>query len=356
MRLRLVSLRRAAVRLAVVLSILSAYPARGSDDQKGPGGAESKAPDLLAQAIDAFKAADLPKAAQKLELLLKGDPRNRDGLVLLAKIKAEQGMEQARPASSAYFLKAAELARRALALPKEPGKHEKLLFATIFYYEACTYAVDKKPEDALKALTDAFKLGFVDLDSLDMDEELDLIRKRPEFQQLRRQMEQKALPIAREHAAELLASNKPFPFSFELTDLDGKKVALAGLKGKVAIIDVWGTWCPPCRMEIPHFVNLYERFHDKGLEIVGVNYEREEGDTKARELVRAFVKENGVPYRCVIGDEKTQALIPNFEGFPTTLFIDREGTVRLKVVGYHSRVDLEAIVAHLLNETPGKAR
>src|SRR5262249_52498098 len=97
-----------------------------------------------------------------------------------------------------------------------------------------------------------------------------------------------------------------------------------------------------------------ERYHQKGLEIVGVNYEREDDDAKARDVIRSFVKKNGVPYPCVLGDEKTEKRIPEFQGFPTTLFIGRDGTVRLKAVGYHSLIDLDAIVTQLLAEPPVK--
>ncbi|MDR3636074.1 MAG: redoxin domain-containing protein [Isosphaeraceae bacterium] len=334
--------------------VSTAADAQSVDNNTEQTPTPNKSAELLADAIGAVKDSDLPKAVQKLETLLKTDSKNREALLLLAKIKEEQAMEQTRPESSALFLQAADLARQVFALPKELSKHEKALFASVFYYEGATHAVGKKPEKALAALRDAAGLGFVDVDTLDTDDELDALRDRPDFQKLRGQIEEKALPIARQHAAELLSGHKPFPFGFELRNLDGKKVSLADFKGKVTIVDVWGTWCPPCRMEIPHFVKLYERYHDKGLEIVGVNYEREEDDAKAAELVRAFVKKNGVPYTCVLGDEKTEKLIPNFQGFPTTLFIGRDGTVRLKVVGYHSILDLDAIVGHLLNDVPEK--
>jgi thioredoxin-related protein len=62
------------------------------------------------------------------------------------------------------------------------------------------------------------------------------------------------------------------------------------------------------------------------------------------------VKENKVPYECVLGDPKTQAKIPDFEGYPTTLFIDKAGKVRLKVVGYHPMAQLEALVKQLMSE------
>ena len=115
------------------------------------------------------------------------------------------------------------------------------------------------------------------------------------------------------------------------------------------IVDVWGTWCPPCREEIPSFIALYKRFHDKGLEIVGLNYERVE-PKDVKKTIQSYLEANKVPYPCLIGDEPTQEQIPDFQGFPTTLFLDRAGKVRLKVVGLHSPAYLEAIVATLLEE------
>ncbi|MBI3468679.1 MAG: TlpA family protein disulfide reductase [Planctomycetes bacterium] len=159
---------------------------------------------------------------------------------------------------------------------------------------------------------------------------------------------------AREHAEELLADFQPFDFPFALQDLNGKTVSLADYKGKVMIVDFWGTWCPPCLKEIPHFVELRKKHRAAGLEIVGVNYEQVPDD-EARETVRKFVSDNGTAYPCVIGDETTQNMVPDFEGLPTTLFIDRSGKVRLMLRGYHSMQQLEAIVKTLLAETNSKS-
>jgi thiol-disulfide isomerase/thioredoxin len=152
-------------------------------------------------------------------------------------------------------------------------------------------------------------------------------------------------------ARESLANFRPFDFNFELPDLDGKKVALADFKGKVVIVDLWATWCLPCRDEIPHFVELYHKYQRAGLEIVGVNYETAPGN-EAQETIRSFVSKHGIPYPCVIGDSKTKGMIPGFKGFPTTLFIDRSGAVRLTLTGYTPPKELEAIVTVLLEE-PG---
>lgn len=149
-----------------------------------------------------------------------------------------------------------------------------------------------------------------------------------------------------------IAAQEPFEFDFDLLSTAGQTVKLADFKGKVLIVDFWGTWCPPCRQEIPHFVELLKNHRGAGLEIVGINYER--GDpAEFNELINTFAKENSVTYPCLLGDKATQNRVPNLEGFPTTLFIDRSGKVRLQIVGYHPYDHLEIIVQTLLSEADG---
>jgi thiol-disulfide isomerase/thioredoxin len=137
-------------------------------------------------------------------------------------------------------------------------------------------------------------------------------------------------------------------------DIDGQKLDLRILKGKVAIVDLWGTWCPPCRQEIPNFVKLKETYGSSGLEIVGVNFERTartRGDAIA--LVRNVRTQLGINYRCVLGNQTIALQVPDFGAFPTTLILDRNGQVRSKVVGYHSYEQLEELVKPLLGLDAG---
>ena len=162
-------------------------------------------------------------------------------------------------------------------------------------------------------------------------------------------MQVKLAAKAKVHAREMIAAQKPFDFNFSLPDVDGKTVALKDFAGKILIADIWGTWCPPCKMEIPHFVDLLEKYEGQGLRIVGINYEN--GDAaEFPKVIREFAKANKMTYPCVIGDDKTRSQVPSFQGYPTTLFLDRTGKVRLSVVGYHSQIDLEAIIQELLEE------
>src|SRR5262249_56383491 len=145
--------------------------------------------------------------------------------------------------------------------------------------------------------------GFPSAEQLDLDNELDSLRRLPEFQSLQRKVERK-------HVEALLAVSTPFKFDFPLPDVDGKNVSLADFKGKVTIVDIWGTWCPPCRKEIPHFVDLYKSFKPKGLEIVGINCNEEGTRDEVKKTIKDFASKNKIEYKCVLNDEKTETKIP----------------------------------------------
>ena len=143
----------------------------------------------------------------------------------------------------------------------------------------------------------------------------------------------------------------PFTFDFSVTDVTGKSISLSELQGKVVIVDIWGTWCPPCRMEIPSFVKLQQIYGSQGLQIIGLNYEEPSAPEEVqRQTVVDLIEELGINYPCALGTESIQAQIPSFEGYPTTIFIDKTGKVRAKVVGMHSFSELESQVKELLAE------
>ncbi|MBI3723015.1 TlpA family protein disulfide reductase, partial [bacterium] len=150
--------------------------------------------------------------------------------------------------------------------------------------------------------------------------------------------------------AKALAEKPLFDYDFDLKTLDGKTLKLADLKGKVVIVDIWGTWCPPCRAEIPHFVKLYEKYREKGLEIVGIACERTDDDETSK-VVEKFAAEHGIKYPLALNEhgKAEKSVKPSFAGYPTTLFIDRDGKLRLKEIGYHPLEALEAYTKALLD-------
>jgi thiol-disulfide isomerase/thioredoxin len=148
-----------------------------------------------------------------------------------------------------------------------------------------------------------------------------------------------------------LSANPLFPFDFTVTDLAGNEIKLSDLQGKVVIVDFWGTWCPPCRAEIPSFVKLQEQYGSQGLQIVGLTYEdpsnSAEDNTKT---VQQFADSNGINYPCALGTDAITDQVPGFRAFPTTLFLDRTGKVRAKLEGLHEYDFLEALTLSLLDE------
>lgn len=157
------------------------------------------------------------------------------------------------------------------------------------------------------------------------------------------------LKSARRDVARDMAQTVPFQFDFQLRDISGEWLRKSEFQGKVLIVDIWGTWCPPCREEIPHFIALHQRYGSAGLEIVGLNKENGTPEAQAQK-VREFRAKFGIPYRCAIITDRIMAQIPDFDGFPTTLFFDKRGQLRLMYVGYHESRELQAAVENLLAE------
>ena len=130
---------------------------------------------------------------------------------------------------------------------------------------------------------------------------------------------------------------------FTLNDLDGEPFSFSSTRGKVVILDFWATWCPPCRMEIPHFMDLYKKYRRQGLEIVGVALDR-----GGASVVKPFAEKNGIDYPVVIGDQKVTVDYGGIRGIPTTFVIDRKGRIVQKYVGYREKEVFEEAIKGLL--------
>jgi len=124
---------------------------------------------------------------------------------------------------------------------------------------------------------------------------------------------------------------RPAP-DFKLETLDGKTVTLKDFKGKVLILDVWDTWCPPCRMEIPHFIDLYATYKAKGLVIFGAALGRD-----GREAVITFSKKNKINYPGGIANDELLEAYGPISGIPTTFIIDQKGRIVRTYVGYRDK-------------------
>lgn len=132
--------------------------------------------------------------------------------------------------------------------------------------------------------------------------------------------------------------------SWELPDLDGKTVRSADFKGRVVILDFWATWCPPCRAEIPGFIELQKKYQAQGLVIVGVA-----ADQASADAIKSFVQKEGINYPVVQSDEKTEKAFGGIEGLPTTFIIDRGGRIVKRHLGFTDKADFENEIKPLLS-------
>ncbi len=120
--------------------------------------------------------------------------------------------------------------------------------------------------------------------------------------------------------------------AWSLPDLDGKTASLGDYKGKVLVIDFWGTWCGPCRQELPLVQKIYERYRERQVAFVGINWERDTGpDMNNR--VRSYMTSTGLTFPCVLDSDRTAQIAYDVEGFPSLFVIDRTGKIRYKNVG-----------------------
>jgi peroxiredoxin len=133
---------------------------------------------------------------------------------------------------------------------------------------------------------------------------------------------------------------------FTLKDADGKPVRLSDYKGKVVLLDFWATWCGPCKIEIPWFVDLERKNKDRGFAVLGVSM-----DDEGWEVVKPFVAELKVNYRVVIGNDSTAQLYGGIDALPTTFLIDREGKIAAVHIGLANRKDFEDGVENLLQSS-----
>src|SRR5690349_1339226 len=132
--------------------------------------------------------------------------------------------------------------------------------------------------------------------------------------------------VASDNAAPILtcpADAKPANLDFTLKDVEGKDVSLQSLKGKVVLLDFWATWCGPCKVEIPHFIEFQQKYGPRGLQVVGISVD----DTA--EKLEPYVRDMKMNYPVLQGlnhDDVQDAYGPIL-GIPVSVLISREGKV-----------------------------
>ena len=136
---------------------------------------------------------------------------------------------------------------------------------------------------------------------------------------------------------------------FTLDLLGGGEVTLSDLRGKPIMVNLWASWCPPCRAEMPAIQKVYQDYRDLGLVVLGVNTTNQDSEADAA----AFVREYGLTFPIPLDRDGSVSVRYALRGLPTTFFIDRKGIIRSVVVGGPmSEAVIRSNVEDLLKETP----
>jgi thiol-disulfide isomerase/thioredoxin len=131
---------------------------------------------------------------------------------------------------------------------------------------------------------------------------------------------------------------------FSVKDLQGRETSSADLRGKVALIDFWATWCQPCKKEMPGYQNLVDRYGARGFAVVGFKFDI----MKDVEDPVLFARHIGVHYPLAVAADDLKQKFGGIEGLPTTLLYDRQGILRYKVVGFEHTDVIESALKPLL--------
>jgi len=123
------------------------------------------------------------------------------------------------------------------------------------------------------------------------------------------------------------SSAKPAP-EFSLKDANGQTVRLADYRGKVVLLDFWATWCGPCKIEIPWFMEFEKEFKDQGFAVLGVSM-----DEDGWSAIKPYVQNMKMNYRVLLGNDAISTAYGGLDSLPTTLLIDREGGIASTHVG-----------------------
>ena len=132
--------------------------------------------------------------------------------------------------------------------------------------------------------------------------------------------------------------------NFSLKDVNGDKVQLSDYKGKVVLLDFWATWCGPCKVEIPWFMEFEQQYKNKGFAVLGVSM-----DDDGWSVVKPYIQQLKVNYRIMLGNDEVGEKYGGVDSLPTTFLIDRQGRIASQHVGLAGgKEDFRNDIVHLL--------
>jgi peroxiredoxin len=146
-----------------------------------------------------------------------------------------------------------------------------------------------------------------------------------------------------QNTVDCTVKDRPANFDFTLIDMHGDKVHLGDYRGQVLLLDFWATWCGPCRIEIPGFIELLDKYEEQGLAILGISVD------DPVDALLFYAEEMQMDYPVLIGDgrDDVKESYGPLIGFPTTVLIDRDGNICHSHAGFAPKEQFEAEIRSL---------
>ena len=141
------------------------------------------------------------------------------------------------------------------------------------------------------------------------------------------------------------SSDRKLAANFSLPDANGVPVALAGYRGRVVLLNFWATWCGPCKIEIPWFIEFNKSYRDRGFAVLGVSL-----DDDGWKSVKQYVTEKKMDYPVMVGNDQVSRSYGGIDSLPTTFIIDRDGGIAFVHMGLVSKDTYEKEIRSLLGE------
>lgn len=282
------------------------------------------------------------------EALLAMNPKNSSTLAILAESLANQ--KKTLEKALAYASQAEELTKEFRLLKnisdeyyseqKQAERYKALRSSVLYSYGTVLFKLGKLAEAEIK-LRESVNLARSEEKLSRLSEILRALNRTEEAERI-------ALEAKNEYTASIKRKFKSEPAKdFELSTIDGRKVKLSDLKGKVVMVNFWATWCKPCLKEMPLFVKTYDTYKKQGFEILAVTVDEVEDHPK----VVSFAGANKINFP-ILYDENVANLY-GVNSYPMTFFINKQGNIRYQNAGLdlkNAERELEIVIEELLKE------
>lgn len=304
---------------------------------------------LLNEAIKAANALETSKYCDG-----KGDPQiSWHYMVVMGKLGTAIEKKHPRIASQIFFAqgKIANNLKSNAAYPRQSVN----LLGNHLIGAAKSWAIRKNEAKTIAGLKASFALGFNDFDSV-LESEAFANMESKRVTALLKQGFANYKTKLQKWARQSVATFAPFDFRYEAASIHGGLIGHSDYRGKIVVLDLWATWCPPCLECIPHFVKLHKELGSKGnVEVVGVSMDDADAPMAAMPKVGKFVEDHDLNYEMAMGNRSMMNQLSPEQKLPSVLFIDASGKVRYIAEGPHNYWQLAALTNELIRLSKTKS-